>query len=306
MEPKIIILEDITPDEFVMEKGPQSYDTVLKVLKKLAKFHALSFYMNDNHDELIANYTEGFMSERMKGNAAFVQQMMGLAIAVIKDWSKEMEQVAGRLAALMPTMFSRMIKVYGPGTGYNVLNHGDFHLRNIMFKWMDGPEKSANDIRFVSGENNFKKVCFLINNSIFQIDFQFCFYGSPAVDLFWALYFVSDQETRDNHREELIKLYHEEFVAVLKKLGFLKTPPGLLELNVELLKNGGLEAFAALGPLPMFFADMEQVAAATQGGAPTVEMLLEMGKMLLEQPHIKSVIMKLLPKLLYQGCLDLE
>lgn len=77
-------------------------------------------------------------------------------------------------------------------------------------------------------------------NSSFQIDFQFCFYGSPAADLMWTLYFVGNHETRAGHREELIKLYHQAFVGTLNKLGFLKTPPSLLDLNIELLKNGGL------------------------------------------------------------------
>lgn len=77
-------------------------------------------------------------------------------------------------------------------------------------------------------------------NFILQIDFQFCFYGSPAPDIYWALYFVASNETRDNHRQELISLYHAAFVDTLNKLGFLKTPPSLLDLNIELLKNGVL------------------------------------------------------------------
>lgn len=73
-----------------------------------------------------------------------------------------------------------------------------------------------------------------------QIDFQFCFYGSPVVDLLWTLYFVASNEVRDKHREQLIQVYHEAFVGTLDKLGYLKTPPSLLELNVELLKSGVL------------------------------------------------------------------
>lgn len=76
--------------------------------------------------------------------------------------------------------------------------------------------------------------------NIFQIDFQFCFYGSPAPDIFWTLYFVASNETRENHRPELIKLYHDEFVGTLAKLGYLKTPPSLMDLNIELLKNGAM------------------------------------------------------------------
>lgn len=72
----------------------------------------------------------------------------------------------------------------------------------------------------------------------FQIDFQLCVFASPALDLGFALYCIADRETRDNHREELIKIYHTEFVAVLSKLGFLKPVPSLLDLNMEILRNG--------------------------------------------------------------------
>lgn len=51
---------------------------------------------------------------------------------------------------------------------------------------------------------------------------------------------MGSTETRDNHREELIRLYYDEFVGTLGKLGYLKTPPSLLDLQIELLRNGVL------------------------------------------------------------------
>lgn len=153
LEPKIIILQDITPDQYVTEKTAQNLDTVTKVFKKLAKFHALSYFMNDNHDETISNYTEGFISETMKGSQAYIGQMLTMGISVLSGWGKEMEHIAGKLAAMAPKLAPAMIKVYGPnppGQGYNVLNHGDFHIRNLLFKWKEeGPEKIAEAIRFV-------------------------------------------------------------------------------------------------------------------------------------------------------------
>lgn len=153
LEPKIIILQDISLDQFLMEKGPQNFDTVSKVLKKLAKFHALSYFLNDNHDETIASYREGFISETMKGSVAFINQIVGLAIAVLKGWGKDMEQIADRLTVLLTKLAPQMMTIYGPnppGKGYNVLNHGDFHIRNLMFKWKEDPEKVVEAIQFVS------------------------------------------------------------------------------------------------------------------------------------------------------------
>jgi hypothetical protein len=46
-------------------------------------------------------------------------------------------------------------------------------------------------------------------------------------------------ETRDR-RDELIKHYHDEFCAILKKLKFTKPTPTLADLNKELKRFGFL------------------------------------------------------------------
>lgn len=44
-------------------------------------------------------------------------------------------------------------------------------------------------------------------------------------------------EARDR-REELIRIYHNQFSIILNQLGYLKKIPSLLDLQVELLQNG--------------------------------------------------------------------
>lgn len=255
MEPKIIILQDISPEEYVVEKSPQNVDTVTKVLQKLGKFHALSYFLNDNHDEQISQYNEPFMSEKMKGSLQFINQVFGLALPVVKGWGKDMEVVVDRLLALQPVIIPKTLnhfKANAPGQGYNVLNHGDFHIRNILFKWVEDPERVVDAIRFVSDKDVLSVLIssITIRISIPQIDFQFCFYGSPAVDIIWALYFVASTETRDTHREDLIKAYYESFSGTLAALGYLKTPPSLLDLNIELLKKGIIGGFMSIQFIP--------------------------------------------------------
>lgn len=45
----------------------------------------------------------------------------------------------------------RSYRANKPGQGYNVLNHGDFHLRNILFKTNE--QKRLEDFYFVSQEH---------------------------------------------------------------------------------------------------------------------------------------------------------
>lgn len=80
--------------------------------------------------------------------------MVGLAVEVLKTWGKEMEPIAEKLTALAPTLVTKLFKIYSAnpaGQGYNVLCHGDFHLRNLLFKWADqeAPEQCAEAIQFV-------------------------------------------------------------------------------------------------------------------------------------------------------------
>lgn len=61
--------------------------------------------------------------------------------------------------------------------------------------------------------------------------------------------------------EELILFYHQEFVKTLKTFGFMKTPPSLLDLNVELLKHGALNVILSTCFIPFSFLDWDKVTA---------------------------------------------
>lgn len=73
-----------------------------------------------------------------------------------------------------------------------------------------------------------------------QLDFQVCYWASPALDILNALYLMIDTPVRAGHRQELITYYYNEFDTTLKKLGYLGKVPSLIDLNIELLKKGKL------------------------------------------------------------------
>lgn len=63
---------------------------------------------------------------------------------------------------------------------------------------------------------------------------------------------VLDDDARDNHRDEIINKYFEYFTITLKKLGYLGQVPSLLDLQLEILRCGPLEAFIAYAFLGVF------------------------------------------------------
>ena len=51
----------------------------------------------------------------------------------------------------LPAIGRKLYTPNKPGHGYNVLNHGDFHLRNLLFKFDEN--KKIQDLLFVSNNN---------------------------------------------------------------------------------------------------------------------------------------------------------
>lgn len=50
---------------------------------------------------------------------------------------------------------------------------------------------------------------------------------------------MANTEAR-TRRDEIIKYYYDEFTKTLKSVGFLGRIPTLLDLNLEILKNGAM------------------------------------------------------------------
>ncbi|XP_052566280.1 uncharacterized protein LOC120412955 [Culex pipiens pallens] len=96
---------------------------------------------------------------------------------------------------------------------YNVLNHGDCNYRNCMYRIVDGKTQD-----------------------LMLLDYQLSSWGSPAVDIIYSLYQAVSVETRDNHRDELIKFYYDEFATALKKFDYGPKIPTLIDLRVEITR----------------------------------------------------------------------
>lgn len=84
-------------------------------------------------------------------------------------------------------------------------------------------------------------------------------YASPAVDIFMALYGSMTLKNRKTYRNEIILFYYETFVSCLRRFGYVKEPPTLLDLNVELTRNGALGAQLCICYLPYLLAEWSKI-----------------------------------------------
>lgn len=84
----------------------------------------------------------------------------------------------------------------------------------------------------------------------FQYDYQICAYATPAIDLIYFLHnFISDEDRLARY-DEILSIYHSQFTAALENYGYLKQPPSLLDLQIEMLKNGSFMAVFSLFTYP--------------------------------------------------------
>lgn len=66
-------------------------------------------------------------------------------------------------------------------------------------------------------------------------------------------------KNRKTYRKEIILFYYETFVSSLRKFGYKKEPPSLLDLNVELTKNGALAAQLCICYVPYLLAEFNEI-----------------------------------------------
>lgn len=131
---KIIFIGDISP-EFAMSEEMLNYEQALEVLSKIGKYHAASVFLGEEHEPM-STYREGFISENTDGMMGFFLGNMSICANAIAGWGPEMELVSKKLLEAIPTMSEKLKRVFNKNEteGYNVLTHGDFHIKNIMFR----------------------------------------------------------------------------------------------------------------------------------------------------------------------------
>lgn len=151
--PKILIFKDIAPEGFDMCRMPVPFEKAAQIAVKLGKFHALSYFLKEEQgDTRIETFTNGMFIEKNILDWAFMEQNLTVIIQLMREWGHE--AIAEKLDVLKPHFLNKLLEIYKAqpkGEGLNVLNHGDFHIRNMMFRYGDDVnEKSKFEaIRFV-------------------------------------------------------------------------------------------------------------------------------------------------------------
>ncbi|KAH8417166.1 hypothetical protein KR222_005489, partial [Zaprionus bogoriensis] len=215
-----VLLEDLKAKGFLPTKRQAGLDVehVQAVLKKLAQWHAASAV----RVETIGPYPVQLQGGLFKEEGFTMMEKM--TDSMVKYVLKSLATIEGHEAyydevkSMEGNIVDNAMKVgeIDPEE-FNVLNHGDCWLSNMMF-------------------HHNQKTGKLVD--LYLVDYQLCKYGTVAIDLLYFLISSPQLELKVNKFDYFIKYYHDQLIAHLKLLNYTKKLPTLIDIHTSLLKNG--------------------------------------------------------------------
>ncbi|XP_075148803.1 uncharacterized protein LOC142222514 [Haematobia irritans] len=198
----------------------------LAALRKLAQFHAASAFLFEQQGHYDKVFEQSVYREEIKQvREPMFKEFYDIYLECVKEYQGN-EEYYDSLKTLLDNGYDNMTKTFTIDFNkFNVLNHGDFWVNNIMFQYNENGD---------------------IDNTYF-VDYQLCQYGSPVYDLYYFLLSSTKFELKLDSFEYFIRYYHENLEANLKSLKYSKAIPTLKELHMELLEKSGFAIYAATG-----------------------------------------------------------
>ncbi|EFA07343.1 uncharacterized protein LOC103314843 [Tribolium castaneum] len=195
----VIVLEDLTTLNFEMLPRHIGFDLehCCKVVEKMAQMHAASVIMYENDPSLVKCYAEGLYADN-----EMIREWVSAGYGALSDACSRwpgFEKYGYKLSALGDEALERGFKATKRRLGgFNVLNHGDLWVNNMMFSYhQDGKLK---DMRFV--------------------DFQMNIFTSPAIDLHYFIATSTKVEVKLECIEIILDHYYAQLLANLARLQY--------------------------------------------------------------------------------------
>ncbi|CAD6997577.1 unnamed protein product [Ceratitis capitata] len=204
LEPrKVIILEDLKEQGYEMMRNRHPTESEMKAIyRKLAKLHAASYVLGQSEDsEYITQHQNGMCGSELVLEHGIFKNGIGQFIEFLET-QQEFQEYARKFQAMKYDILKKsheLFSVYKNGKQNEilVLNHGDFHLRNLMFKF----------------DENSQMQDFIL------FDFQLCVYAPPVIDLMYSEYIMCSSESRDKY-DNFLRAYFEQFNETLRKINY--------------------------------------------------------------------------------------
>uniref|UniRef100_A0A1I8N026 CHK kinase-like domain-containing protein n=1 Tax=Musca domestica TaxID=7370 RepID=A0A1I8N026_MUSDO len=286
---KVIVFEDLCELGYNTIRNRFLTDEEIKaVFRKVARLHAVSYMLGHSEEsEMVTKYQDGFLNSSMP----MVEQMINDGIIHFTEMLSKHQDLAiyhekitamkGELSRKCKNLYRSYALNQGVGDIF-VIIHGDFHLKNMMFKF--------------SKKNKME--------DLIMVDFQGSCYAPANIDMLYSQVMMMSSEMRMD-RNEYMLYYFEEFLRILKKIQFKGEYPLYSDFQMANLKYRHFVIFLIASFLPMI-AILALTPAEEQKDINLAKLLEDPNAkgQLYEAPAFVEEIRKIMPILLREGYLD--
>uniref|UniRef100_A0A1Y9H2E8 CHK kinase-like domain-containing protein n=1 Tax=Anopheles dirus TaxID=7168 RepID=A0A1Y9H2E8_9DIPT len=279
---EVIVLEDLSISGFRMASRQEGLDKahVETVLDHLAKFHAASAVYLDDGKSLPKELNEASKNRKM---AAKTDELFAPSLDSMFKYMKEWDFAADYIEDLEKVsrqIYRLLVDTWTIDTdGFNVLNHGDAWLNNMLFAY---DNESVQRVALV--------------------DYQYSAWGSPVFDLIHFLFSSVQADLKLTQQAYFIRYYQERLVHNLTLLGYRKALPTLRQLHIDFNDRLSAAIKTTIIDLPYVLVeaseDASQEAAIVQTDAGQ-----RFQKLLFDGDRLKEQMKDLLPYFRSRGLL---
>ncbi|XP_014275717.1 uncharacterized protein [Halyomorpha halys] len=223
----ILLFEDLQASGFKSLITPcyLDLDHAFLVLHNLGKYHGMCKVLEERGIIAKDSYKEWFVLSNRKTYSVWKDCLNRICDIICQSWDSSWKPVAERLGKLSLKVIEEKLNetknLLENKFAFKVLNHGDFKICNLMFKY-DWRQKPVG-VRF--------------------LDFQLPTYGSPCIDLVHFLYRSLSPLTRRRNFYQLLSCYYNSLIYTLKKYNYTGPKPSLEEMSVEMKQVSYLGLF---------------------------------------------------------------
>ncbi|XP_020811330.1 uncharacterized protein LOC110186484 [Drosophila serrata] len=246
LEPRqVLIFEDLVPQGYAVIRGrPVTEEELRFVYTKLAKLHAVSMKVMNEQPDFLKEFQYGLIEMPTLMQDPMVTTGMANFLNFLdktpefNKYKPYFEKLKDNCIDKMADVLTEYRKNFQPD-GYYVLCHGDFHLRNMMFR--HNKDTSAYE-------------------DVMLVDFQISNLSPITVDLIYSIYMLMEPEQRWDLGKNLINHYFSVLEETLKKVGYKAKMPTQAGLWEQMRRHKYYDFALMATFLPMILAIKQSTA----------------------------------------------